>query len=137
MAYYPDDKLTLIVLANLNGAAPEEIAQQLAAVVHDEKVVLASERKEINVPAKTLAGYVGKYELSPEFAIEITQEGNQLFEQATGQGKLPIYAESDKMFFLKAVDAEIEFISTEKGEVTAMVLHQGGRDMKGEKKSAP
>ena len=137
LAYYPEEKLTLIVLANLNGSAPEEIAQQVAAVLHGEKVVLASERKEIVVPEKTLARYIGKYELSTEFAIEITQEGNQLFEQATGQGKLPIYAESDKMFFLKAVDAEIEFVGSDKGEAPALVLHQGGRDIKGEKKSAP
>lgn len=32
MAYYPEDKLTVVVLGNLNGDAPEEIAIKLAAV---------------------------------------------------------------------------------------------------------
>ena len=55
LSYYPDDKLTVVVLGNLNGSAPGEIAARMAAVVHGEKVVLPSERKEITVPAKILA----------------------------------------------------------------------------------
>jgi len=38
------------------------------------------------------------------------------------------------MFFPKVVDAEIEFVRNDKGEVTEMILHQGGRDAKGLKK---
>ena len=40
MAYYPDDKLTVIVLGNLNGDAPGEIASKLASVAHGETVLL-------------------------------------------------------------------------------------------------
>jgi len=42
MAYYPDDKLTVIVLGNLNGGAPGEIASKLASVAHGETVLLSS-----------------------------------------------------------------------------------------------
>jgi len=38
------------------------------------------------------------------------------------------------MFFPKVVYAEIEFIRNDKGEATAMILHQRGQDVKGEKK---
>lgn len=34
LAYHPDDKLTVIVLANLNGQAPNAIAAKLATVAH-------------------------------------------------------------------------------------------------------
>ena len=34
LSYWPEDKLTVIVLANLNGRAPGEIAGKLAAAVH-------------------------------------------------------------------------------------------------------
>lgn len=37
LAYYPEDKLTVVVLANLNGPAPGKIAGQLAAIAHGEK----------------------------------------------------------------------------------------------------
>ena len=34
LAYWPEDRLTVVVLANLNGSAPGEIAGKLAAAVH-------------------------------------------------------------------------------------------------------
>jgi CubicO group peptidase (beta-lactamase class C family) len=134
LAYYPDDKLTLVVLGNLNGSAPEEIATKLAAVVHGEKVTLSSERKEITVSPDILAKYVGTYELTPTFSIVITLENGQLMAQATNQPKFPIFAESQTEFFLKVVDAQIEFVTNDKRDVTSLVLHQGGQDIKGERK---
>jgi CubicO group peptidase (beta-lactamase class C family) len=134
LAYYPDDKLTIVVLANLNGDAPEAIASQLAAVMHGEKVVLPSERKAITVPAGLLEKYVGTYEIAPTFSIAITLEGGQLMAQATNQPKFPLFAESETMFFLKVVDAQVEFFKDDKGNVTHLVLHQGGHDGTGTKK---
>jgi CubicO group peptidase (beta-lactamase class C family) len=128
MAYYPDDKLSVIVLANLNGPAPQNIARSLAAVAYGEKVLLASDA--IKVPAKTLAEYAGTYRFDPKFAMVVTLEGDQLFTQATGQRKAPIYAETETIFFPTVVEAKIEFVRDAAGKVTQLVLHQGGRDMK-------
>lgn len=134
MAYYPDDKLTVIVLANLNGPARDEIASKLASVMHGEPVVLPSERKAITVPKEVLARYAGTYEVSPDFSIVITLEGDQLMAQATHQPKFPLFAESETKFFLKVVDAQIEFARDQNGAVQSLTLHQGGRDMKGARK---
>jgi CubicO group peptidase (beta-lactamase class C family) len=128
MAYYPDDKLTVIVLANLNGGAPGDIAGKLAAVVHGEKVVMQSERKEIKVPHEILAKYVGSYELAPGIFITMSVDGDQLFTQLTGQPKFEVFAETDKDFFLKVVDAQLTFEMDSQGKVTDLVLHQNGRD---------
>jgi len=134
LAYYPDDKLVIAVLGNLNGGAPEAIAAKLASVVHGEQVVLPSERKETTLSPKVLAQYVGRYELSPNFSLTMTLEDGHLMTQATGQEKLQLYPETETMFFLKVVDAQVEFFKNDKGEVTHLVLHQGGRDTTGEKK---
>lgn len=134
LAYYPDDKLVVAVLGNLNSGAPGEIANKLAAVVHGEPVVLPTERKEITVSSRVLAQYAGTYELAPNFSLTMTVEGDHLMTQATGQPKFELYAESDTRFFLKVVDAQVEFFKNDKGEVTYLVLHQGGRDTKGVKK---
>ncbi len=134
LTYYPGGKLVVVVLANLNGPFAGQIAGNLASVAHGEKVVLASERKEVTISPKVLAQYVGTYELSPSFSIVMTLEGGQLMTQATNQEKLPIFAESETMFFLKAVDAQVEFFKNDKGQVTHLVLHQGGRDVKGVRK---
>ena len=134
LAYYPDDKLVVVVLANLNGQAPPEIARKLAEVAHGEQVVLPSERKEVTVSPAILAQYPGTYELSPTFSIVITQEGDHLAAQATNQPKFPLFPESETKFFLKVVDAQLEFIKNDKGEVTNLVLHQNGHDAKAVRK---
>jgi CubicO group peptidase (beta-lactamase class C family) len=134
LAYYPDDKLVVAVLANLNGPFADQLAAQLGKVAHGEKVTLTSERKEIKVSPKILATYLGNYELAPSFSITVTLEGDQLMAQATNQRKNPLFAESETLFFLKVVDAQVEFVKNDKGEVTALILHQNGNDTKGVRK---
>ena len=95
---------------------------------------MTEERKEIAVPAKILAEYVGSYEIRPGFIFVVTLEGDQLITQITGQPKVPIFAESEMKFFPKVVDAEIEFFKNENGQVTHLVLRQGGHDIKALKK---
>ena len=137
VSYYPESKLVVVVLGNLNGGAPGEIAKKLATIAFGEKVMLPNERKEVTVAPKILAEYAGTYVMSPTFQIVMSVEGDQLMTQATGQPKFPLFAESDSKFFLKVVDAEVEFVRNEKGEVTHMVLHQGGQDQKAVRNSAP
>jgi CubicO group peptidase (beta-lactamase class C family) len=134
LAYYPGDKLTVAALANLNGDAPQQIAGKLAQVVYGEAVTLPSERKQITVSPEILRRYVGTYELAPGFDLVVTLEGSQLVTQATGQGKLPVFAESETKFFPTVIDAEIEFVKDANGAVTHLILHQGGRDMKAPRK---
>ena len=111
-------------------ATSPENWRQLA---HGQPVRLTTERKEITLPAAKLASYVGTYELAPGINLMITLDGNQLMTQLTGQDKIPIFAESETMFFLKVVDAQLEFGKDEKGAY--VILHQGGRDQKAVKKS--
>ncbi|NOT61015.1 MAG: DUF3471 domain-containing protein, partial [Acidobacteria bacterium] len=103
-----------------------KVAEDLAAIALGEKYELPTARKEIKVDAKVLAAYVGEYQLAPNFIITITQEGEQLYAQATGQPRFELYAESETKFFLKVVDAQTTFVRDEKGQVTQMILHQGG-----------
>jgi CubicO group peptidase (beta-lactamase class C family) len=132
LAYYPEDQTTIVVLANLNGPA-SDIAGKLGALAHGQPVKLITERKEITLPAAKLASFIGTYELAPGINLMITLDGNQLMTQLTGQDKIPIFAESETMFFLKVVDAQLEFGKDEKGAY--VILHQGGRDQKAVKKS--
>jgi CubicO group peptidase (beta-lactamase class C family) len=128
LAYYPENKLTVVVLGNLNGGAPGEIAAKLAALAHGENVVLPSERKVVTVDPKLFDGYAGRYELAPNFILTVTREGDHLFTQATGQPKFEVFSESDHDYFLKVVDAQITFITDSQGRASELILHQGGVD---------
>jgi hypothetical protein len=83
--------------------------------------------KEITLDAKVLEPYAGVYQLAPGVTFTITQEDNHLFAQLTGQGKLEVFAETQRDFFYKAVDAQLTF------EDGTLVLHQNGRDQRAKK----
>lgn len=83
-------------------------------------------RKEIAVAPGTLDRHVGRYELKPDFVLTITREGDQLFLQATGQPKFALFAETERDFFLKVVDAQVTFEAGADGRTVRLILHQGG-----------
>jgi hypothetical protein len=102
-------------------------ATRVATVVEHPPV---PERKEITLSKDALARYAGAYELTPGLYLVITVKGEQLIGQATGQGTLPLFAESDRSFFAKAVEAQLEFVKDGDGKVTALILHQNGADQR-------
>ena len=74
---------------------------------------------------------MGEYEFSSRFSVVVTLESGRLWVQATGQSKSPIFAESETIFFSKAIIAEFTFAKDDDGTVTGMTLHQNGRDAPG------
>lgn len=85
------------------------------------------------VDAKVLEKYVGQYELAPGFVLTITTENGKLFGQATNQSKLEMETVSETKFTVRQVGAEVVFVVDDKGTVTGLVLHQGGREMPGKR----
>jgi CubicO group peptidase (beta-lactamase class C family) len=130
LAYYPDNKLTVAVLANINGETPGQIATKLADLAFGGTVLLTSERKEIAVPVATLSKYVGAYEVAPGVNMQMRLDGDHLTTQLPGQQAFPVFAESETKFFLKVVDAQVEFFMDASGAVTHAVMYQNGRERK-------
>ncbi len=81
----------------------------------------------------TLDRYVGRYQLTPAFAIEISRIGERLFAQATDQFKLRIIPVSPTEFILVDVDARLGFGTDGAGAVNHLVLYQDGHETRGER----
>jgi hypothetical protein len=98
---------------------------------------IPSDREEIDLDPLIFDRYVGEYELAPGFIIKVWREEKVFKAQATGQPFFEIFAESENRFFLKVVDAQIEFKKDDSkddtGGVASMTLFQGGREMPGKK----
>jgi len=99
---------------------------------------------QIKIDPALLARYVGSYEVW-RFVhiahIAVTLEGDQLMVEglqikpgAKEQPRFPLFPESQTKFFLKVMKAQLEFVTDDKGQVSYMILHQGGMDLKGVKK---
>ncbi len=89
------------------------------------------QREAITLDPSQLEAFVGSYQLAPEFVLEVTAEGIQLFVQATGQDRFEVFAESETEFFYQIVDAQISFEVGRDGRATGLVLHQNGQDLPG------
>ena len=92
------------------------------------------ERTAVSVDPKVLTQYIGTYALAPNFDLVVTVENGQLMTQATGQGKIPLFAESETRFFPIVIDADIDFVKDAQGKVISLVLHQSGHNMNAPKK---
>jgi hypothetical protein len=92
---------------------------------------LVPQKKEVNVPEAVMDRYTGGYQIAAGFTVKITREGDKMFAQGTGQNKVGIFAETETKFFVKVIDAQLEFVEDEKGNVSKLILYQGGRRMEG------
>ena len=126
LSYFPDEKLTIAVLANLNGDAPDELTEQLSAVLHGETVVLPTERVEIKVSEDSLRKFAGLYELSPDTNAIVTVSSGKLFTQLGSEEPEELHAESPTRFFSRSIDGQIEFEQDAQGVVTGLILHLDG-----------
>ena len=85
-------------------------------------------RAAITVAAAVLQKYIGEYQLTPEAIFTVKLENGQLWVRLTNQPSFPVFAETPSKFFYKVVDAQITFVTDKQGQVTGLVLHQGGRN---------
>lgn len=133
LARYPDDKLTIIVLSNLDNLPVNTLARHLAGIFFGTDGATLKEQKAVSINPRILDGYVGQYELTPTFLITITKEGDKLLGQATGFPRIELLPASDIEFFVKEFDAQILFVEDGKGTVTHSILTLNGREAQAKK----
>lgn len=131
IGFVPSAGIGVVVLSNTSTAAGvDDIGLHLL----DARAPLQrAPTSHVEVPAKPslFDGYVGRYQLAPNFVLAVTREGVRLFVQATNQPRFELFSESDTHYFLKAVDATVTFVTDDKGRATAAVLHQNGANVTG------
>ncbi len=130
---FPSDGVTVIVLSNKANAPAARVADDLSAIIFGMPYKLPQERKAIAMASETLEKYVGQYQLAPNIIMTITNENGKLIAQATGQSKNELFAESETIFFLKTLNAQITFIKDTQERVTGLVLRQGRNTTPAEK----
>ena len=124
LGFNSDNKRGAIVLANSQDQA--DLIGRSILTRKPEMLEPVVEDTSLNLSVEQLERFVGDYQLAPEFIISITRTGDELFLQATGQPKLPIFVKSEMEFILKVVDASVIFEENDQGEINKLILDQGG-----------
>ena len=104
-----------------------EIMQSVAAEYRWPDWV-RKERKLVPIDPKLTDRLVGNYRLSPTMIVHISNEGGQLFSQATGQAKFELFPQSDREFFTTAFDSVFAFETDGSTDARGLVIHQDGKD---------
>ena len=137
MGYEPRSRTGVVVLSNAGTAAgPDDIGRHLLvrALPLQERFPGSSParpRVETKVDPAVFDRYVGRYQFAPSVFMTITREGDRFYGQLTGQPRVEIFAETEKDYFLKVVDAQLTFDTDAQNKAVAVVLHQNGFDQRG------
>ena len=93
---------------------------------------LPDAREEVSLPREALQRLVGEY-AHQGATLTVSLDGDAPKAQLTGQPAFEIFAESPSRFFLKVVDATLEF-APESGEPQSVTLRQAGRETRFERR---
>ena len=129
----PEARTGVVVLMNASSlAGPDDIGRHILdprnplLPANSPALVQPKPRTEISLSPTTFDRYVGRYNFSPTAFLTVTRDGDRFMAQLAGQGAAQIYAETEKDFFYKVVDAQLTFETDAEGKVVAVVLHQNG-----------
>ncbi len=135
MGYDPRTRVGVVVLSNTSTpAGPDDIGRHLL-----DAAVAAASRTSRRRPHRTSRSRsIRRCSIATSDGISwrrsailtVTRDGNRFFVQLTGQPAFEVFAESDRKFFLKVVDAQLTFETDAQNKPIAVVLHQNGIDQR-------
>jgi hypothetical protein len=134
----PEKKITVVVLCNStpppDGINPTNNAILIAEyMLWPDMTKQSSFASDISVDENILKSYVGRYDYGQGGVMIVTLEGKQLYAQLTGQNKYPIFPASNDEFYWKIAEANVKFVTDEKGNVTHAIHHQSGQQFEAKK----
>jgi CubicO group peptidase (beta-lactamase class C family) len=121
-------QLYVVALSNVEHGAAEYVAQGLAAIAYGEAYAMPGQSPVVEVDPAVLQKYAGSYQFSTDITFIITAEAGHLFGQVPGQQKFEIFPSSETDFFAKIADIKLQFDVGADGEVTELVIHEGGQE---------
>jgi hypothetical protein len=70
--------------------------------------------------------YVGRYEVNPDYILNVFHEDYYLIIQPTGQAPTKFFVESQTVFFSTDPYTEVQFVKDSEGKVSELILRQRG-----------
>lgn len=126
--WFPEEDITIILLSNVEETNLGLTTIDIASILFNQPYAIPKKRQHIEVDASVLQQYVGKYKYdkTPRKPITISLENGGLVARKKGEPDFNLQAESLNRFFITAVEAEMEFIKNNQGEIEKMIIHQNG-----------
>lgn len=131
LCYYPTEDVIIILLNNYGwfDATLNGINADLSAIIFNKPYEVLKNHENKIVNDDILKKYIGRYEFDKKHPIYITLKDHQLYMEAPKGGLpvSPLFAEDETDFYLKVVNARIEFAKDASGNITGLTAHYNGK----------
>lgn len=121
VSLFADDDLIVIVLGNLEDAAVNVIAEDLAAIALGEKVEPPPVRAPAAAAIPHATEYAGTYEVDPKLMLDVRVDGANLFLKGTGGDYLPLEPIGKESFFYRQLYVKVGFKRDKTGKIEALL----------------
>ena len=137
MLRFPEEKLTVICLANLSNINPSELCNMVAEIFLGDKMTLVEKKKGLEKPvfikvnAEIYKNYIGKFLFERGFTVNVSLENGKLMVKTSFGEKNEAFPVSETRFYVKENESYITFQKNSEGVFDKMVINFGRRDMVG------
>jgi len=102
----------------------------LSAILFHKPYELMHEHAGIKLTDDVLKKYVGQYDFDKKHHVYITLINNQLQMEAPQGGlpKSPLFEDGQNNFYLKVINARIEFVKDASGNIAELIAHYLGKN---------
>jgi CubicO group peptidase (beta-lactamase class C family) len=122
IGFVPKSHVGVVVLSNAANSIDD-----IGVHILDKDTPLRHLHREVEVKPGEFDSYIGRYQVSETFGLNVTRDGNHLYIQGTGQPRAELFSEGDGQFFLRVVDAEVTFQTDSSGRARSLSLTQDGK----------
>lgn len=122
IGFVPKLHTGVVVLSN-----SANIIDDIGIHILDPQSPLRKLHREVPVSASLFDNYVGRYQVSPSFFVDITRDSGHLYIQGAGQPRTELFAEADDKFFIRVADGEVTFKTDSGGRARSLELSQDGK----------
>ncbi|EOZ91590.1 Beta-lactamase [Indibacter alkaliphilus LW1] len=133
--WYPDHDMFVAVAANNQNISTATISRLVTETMLSAYFVEASlaENEDVELPVEQLRKFEGEFKMDDGMVLTFKEKEGKLFLLIPDAPEFELFASSPSKFYLKAFEAQTEFLIDSSGEVNELVWYQGGKSFIGKK----
>lgn len=118
-----EKNICIIALNNITSNSLERIGNSIYKIITNKPYALPKPKKEIFLKEEFLKQYIGNYEISSDYFVNLSIKNGLLYLKINKEEPLKLNAESDKQFYIQEENITIEFVQD--GNDTKIKIREG------------
>ncbi|MFD2200885.1 serine hydrolase [Shivajiella indica] len=133
--WYPEHNMFVAVAANNQNISTATISRLVTETLLSEYFVEVpeTENEDLDLPVDQLRKFEGEFKMEDGMVLTFKEKEGKLFLLIPDAPEFELFASSPLKFYLKAFEAQTEFLIGSNGEVNELVWYQGGKSFPGKK----